>query len=102
MVHLQDHRVLRHYWMLQVELPTAEVLQFSLDQLPENWRDEPAAAETAVIGDDWLAAGEGLSLAVPSVVIPGELNYILNVDGSGFEQRVKAAQRIDFEPYTRL
>ena len=102
MVHLQDYQVLKHYRMLQLQLSEPEVLQLAQAQLPANWRDEPAPVETAAIGDGWLRSGDSLALAVPSVVIPGELNYLLNVEYSGFDRVVETAQLIEFEPDRRL
>jgi RES domain-containing protein len=33
---------------------------------------------TQRIGDEWLASSRALALAVPSVIVPEESNYLLN------------------------
>jgi len=33
---------------------------------------------TQRLGDEWLAAGRALALAVPSAIVPEEKNYVLN------------------------
>jgi RES domain-containing protein len=46
--------------------------------LPRHWRTARGLATTQRIGDDWLASGHGLALAVPSAIVPEESNYLLN------------------------
>jgi RES domain-containing protein len=45
---------------------------------PVNWRDFPAPAATRRFGDDWADGGSSAALRVPSAVVPGEFNYLLN------------------------
>jgi len=47
-------------------------------QLPRNWRDYPAPEILPDLGTRWARAGRTAVLAVPSAVIPRELNYLLN------------------------
>lgn len=102
MVHLQDYRLLQHYALLQVLLDETQVMQTSREQLPEDWRDEPAPSSTAALGDGWLKSQQSLALAVPSVVVPREWNYLLNPLHPDFNERVSKATLIDFEPDRRL
>lgn len=102
MVHLNDYRQLQHYALLKVCLPEALILSLPLEQLPEDWRDEPAPVSTAEIGDDWLQGGKSLALAVPSVVVPRELNYLLNPHHPQFNNIIAKAELIDFQPDGRL
>lgn len=102
MVHLDDYSLLRHYTLLEVRLSTDGVLKLPGDQLPEDWRDEPAPPSTAEIGDSWLASRSSLALAVPSVVVPRELNYLLNPLHPEFEHLASQARQIDFQPDGRL
>ncbi len=102
MVHLDDYSLLRHYTLLEVRLPANDVLRLPVEQLPADWRDEPAPQTTADIGDGWLAGGSSLALALPSVVVPRELNYLLNPAHPNFERVVADATQIDFRPDDRL
>ncbi len=45
---------------------------------PADWKLEPPALSTRQIGDDWARALRSAILAVPSVIIPDETNYVLN------------------------
>ena len=49
-----------------------------LSSLPLDWQASPPSAATQRIGDAWAASGRTVILAVPSVLIPEETNYLLN------------------------
>jgi RES domain-containing protein len=46
--------------------------------LPGEWRSAPPSASTQAIGDTWARDAVSAVLAVPSVLIPEETNYLLN------------------------
>ena len=102
MAHLNDYSLLRHYALLEVRFPGASLLWLPAEQLPTDWREEPAPPATAEIGDGWLDSGGSLAMAVPSVVVPSETNYLLNPAHSLFEGVVTGAVEIDFQPDGRL
>lgn len=52
--------------------------RMGVDELPSDWRRTPAPPTLAERGTAWLTASRTAVLAVPSAVIPGETNYILN------------------------
>lgn len=45
---------------------------------PEGWNRLPYSATARSAGDAWVAAGGSLALAVPSVVLPAERNFLVN------------------------
>lgn len=47
-------------------------------RFPDNWRAQPPPASTRAFGDTWLASSRSPALRVPSTVILGEFNYLLN------------------------
>jgi len=63
---------------IEIEVPDALVERFPPRRLPRNWRRVPAPASTQRLGDAWVAARRSAVLAVPSVVVPRELNYLIN------------------------
>ena len=50
----------------------------SVADLPDNWRAFPAIEDLKDIGTDWAREAKTAILSVPSVVIPTELNYLIN------------------------
>ena len=102
LVHLGNSTVIQHYAMLQLQLPEQHILNASPDVLPADWRDEPAPPSTASFGDVWLESGQSLALTVPSVIIPRESNYLLNVQHPAYQAVVAEARELDFMLDERL
>ena len=48
------------------------------DDLPDDWRHLAAREKLQAIGMEWARKRGTAVLAVPGVVIPSELNYLLN------------------------
>ncbi len=46
--------------------------------LPTDWRKHPPTRITQAIGDEWIRSGRSAILAVPSALVPLEINYLLN------------------------
>jgi RES domain-containing protein len=47
-------------------------------RFPRSWREYPYSVESQRFGSAWAGGQRSLALRVPSVVIPGEFNYLLN------------------------
>ncbi|HEX7386564.1 MAG TPA: RES domain-containing protein [Castellaniella sp.] len=102
MVHLDDYQLLDHYALFRLALPLNSVLQLDGATLPSDWREDPAPADTARLGDDWLSSGASLALAVPSTVVIRETNYLLNPAHPDFERVVSQAEPLSFTADARL
>jgi RES domain-containing protein len=46
--------------------------------LPKNWRVEPPPPSSNRTGDAWVLGGRSAVLALPSVIVSGEPNFLLN------------------------
>ncbi len=77
LVHLDPHDAVR-YLTFRVEFDEALVERWPADQLPSGWREEMPARAGRRLGDTWAHSARSAILAVPSVIIPEELNYLLN------------------------
>ncbi|MFO7910312.1 MAG: RES domain-containing protein [Halomonas sp.] len=102
MVHLEEYRLLAHYALLEISLDETSILRLSPQHWPDDWRDEPAPYSTAEIGDGWLSRQASLALAVPSVIVPREWNYLLNPAHPDFISVTREAKALDFLPDPRL
>lgn len=58
--------------------PALEILHLPARRLPRNWRAYPAPAELKDLGGAWLRSAASPLLAVPSAVVPPELNVLVN------------------------
>lgn len=66
---------------------------------PGDWRDHPSPDSTRAFGDGWLAAARFPALRVPSAVVLGEFNFLLNPSHPRFtEIRFGKAESFSFDP----
>ncbi len=66
----------RIWVMARADIP-GDLIQMPA-RYPEDWRDHPPPDSTRAFGLAWIKAGESPALRVPSAVILGEFNYLLN------------------------
>lgn len=71
------------------------------DKLPLRWRDYPAPSELADFGEEWVRRGEALLLRVPSSIVAGEWNFLVNPKHPLFD-RVLLDQVVPFDIDRRL
>ena len=60
---------------------------------PHDWRSPARAAATVALGEEFVLTAHSLVLAVPSVVVPAEWNYLINPRFEGF-RRLKIDTRL--------
>jgi RES domain-containing protein len=77
LVHLNPRPVHR-FKAFAFHFPDVLVSRISSRDLPKDWRQEPPPPSTQQFGDAWVREARSAVLAVPSVIIPEELNYVLN------------------------
>lgn len=78
-VNLRQPSVIPDYVVVEVDVPDDDILALSAEDLPTGWdtRDtEPVVSRT--IGDRWLEGEVSLALQIPSVVVPGQNNVLIN------------------------
>jgi RES domain-containing protein len=83
------------------QFPESLVEAVLLRDLPKDWRQEPPPPSTQQIGDAWVRESRSAVLAVPSIIIPEELNYLLNPAHSDFK-KVTIGKPQDFAFDARL
>ena len=83
LVHLDPQDGVR-YLTFRLEFDEALVERRPPDRLPSGWREEMPARASRAVGDAWVREGRSAMLAVPSAIVPEELNYLLNPAHPGF------------------
>ncbi|MBI1747075.1 MAG: RES domain-containing protein [Acidobacteria bacterium] len=78
LVHLDSPELLEKYVLFEVGIDPAMITPVEPSQLPRNWRAHPSPAQVRAIGDAWAASRTSAVLRVPSGLVPGENNFLLN------------------------
>jgi RES domain-containing protein len=78
LVHLNSAGLLAKYVVFQVEIDKPFIAHLEPLELPTNWQVEPAPKQLQMLGDAWLDSQRSPVLRVPSAIVGGEFNYLLN------------------------
>jgi RES domain-containing protein len=100
LVHLNPP-VMFNYRIIRVEFDERMVERLALAALPADWKMEPPPLSTQQLGDNWARSLRSALLAVPSIIIPDETNYVLNPAHPDFE-KITIGQPADFAFDPRL
>jgi RES domain-containing protein len=78
-IHLPVGIVPKDYFILSVKIATGALIRkIDISTLPAGWRSNPSADATQRIGDRFIADNKYLVMQVPSAIVPGDFNYLLN------------------------
>ncbi|MDD3966769.1 MAG: RES family NAD+ phosphorylase [Candidatus Marinimicrobia bacterium] len=86
-VHLSSTVIPRDYVMMNIDIPDSlnqDIID--INTLPADWRSDAGILKTRKIGDDFIASNAVCVLRVPSAVVPGDHNYLLNPDHPDFSK----------------
>jgi RES domain-containing protein len=99
LVHLDSAAILEKYVLLRVDFDEARVTDLKKSTLRPTWRADPPPVETQAIGDQWVAEEKSLVLRVPSTLVPGESNFLLNPLHPDFKTlKIFKPQSFRFDP----
>jgi RES domain-containing protein len=99
-VHLDDDDLAKDYVGIPAEIPdSVKITLVRISDLPRTWRHFPRPQALADLGSRWAAAGETAVLAVPSAIVPHDLNYLLNPLHPHFKRiRIGQPEPFSFDP----
>ncbi|MDF7800847.1 RES family NAD+ phosphorylase [Pontiellaceae bacterium B1224] len=78
LVHVDAADLMDEYLCLPVRFDKRLLRRLDFSSLPVQWRNPMPPAATQHIGDAWAEECGSVVLEVPSVLIPGESNYLIN------------------------
>ena len=78
LVHLDSPDLLRKYVLFEVKMEDSLVTHLDPASLPKDWRQDPPPAAAQNIGNEWASSARSAVLRVPSAIVTGEFNFLLN------------------------
>jgi RES domain-containing protein len=84
---------------VEIDIPDdIEILELTIEQLPQNWDSKPPILETQYIGDDFVFQKSAAVLKVPSSIVPPECNYLINPNHpDSVKIKVISSQKLQFD-----
>lgn len=78
-VNLALHRIPKNYYLTTIELPSECIMEYDVRLLKgKDWKHNPPIKFTQKEGDGFVKSVETLALKVPSAVVQGDYNYLIN------------------------
>lgn len=78
-VHTPLGNIPSDYLIIVIEIPDSlRIWEVFPEQLPKDWKSIPHANSTQQMGDKFILSGSFAVMQVPSVVVQGEYNFLLN------------------------
>lgn len=102
-VHLDETARAKSWSLVGADIPEDEIRIVALEpeDLGRNWRATPAPSALQALGGMWLERELSAVLRVPSVLVSGEWNFLLNPLHAEFS-RIEVQEAIDFDFDPRL
>ncbi len=86
-VHVPVGNIPTDYFLVEIEIPDeVEITVIEEETLQTDWNSLPHSQYTQNIGDTFISQNEFLVMRVPSAVVQGDYNYLLNPRHNGFNQ----------------
>ncbi|MBR9922702.1 MAG: RES family NAD+ phosphorylase [Bacteroidetes bacterium] len=84
------------YMLLSIEVPDElNILEYAPDTLPEDWRLFPHPISTKRLGDQFLSERHAAIMRVPSAIVGGEFNILVNP----LHPQSEKIKLVDVEPF---
>jgi RES domain-containing protein len=99
LVHLDEEDLRARYVKCRVTFDESLISRIQMRSLPRGWRAIRAPAKLRALGDRWAIKSRSAVLAVPSAVVIGEWNYLLNPAHRDFAKiSIGKVERFAFDP----
>lgn len=101
-IKLDTYEMSKDYHMLTIYIPdNLKAIKFSIEDLPFNWNSFPRIPETKYIVDNIVQENKHSLIKVPSVVVRGDFNYLINPKHKDF-RKIKVIDSVKFPFDDRL
>ena len=99
LVHTEDVSLLSDAQWVTIPVTIDDALIEVLHPIPADWKSLPAPQATREAGSRWVKEARSAALKVPSIVVAGEFNYLLNPQHPDFKRlEIGRALPFSFDP----
>lgn len=95
LVHIPVAYIPKEYRLLTIQIPEDSITSIPLNDLPDNWDSLTPLPELTFYSENWIQENRYLCLKVPSAIVQGEYNFLINPLHSRFNQ----VMIVQNEPY---
>lgn len=78
-VHIPLGIMPKDFEIISVEISDSiKIFELSMNELPKDWNSIPHSGKTQKLGDKFVRENKYAVMKVPSAVVPGDYNYLIN------------------------
>lgn len=97
LVHIDSDEIPNDFVRMEIEIPNIfKIEKINLSDFPSDWKKMADPSWFKERGDIWLDKQITLALMVPSIIVPEEMNILLNPMHPG----IKKLETLSIEPFT--
>jgi RES domain-containing protein len=86
-IHIPVGIVPKDYFLISISVPdTAGIFKLADTEMPPDWRPNPHSDSTQKIGDQFIVESKYLVMQVPSAIVPGDFNFLINPNHSQIKE----------------
>ena len=101
-VHRNSKGLQKNFMQMNILVPDEiEMKEIKIGGLNPDWKEFMRMSYTQSIGDEWVRAGETAILKVPSAIVPGDSNFLLNPAHKDFK-KIKLLKTLAFQFDSRI
>lgn len=98
LVHRSGEGLRQYFRSLVIELPVKRIPAIDMDGFPEKWHERAHQQFTQQLGDAFIQDGRLLAVRVPSAIVGGEWNVLINPEHAGFDKVKFTVEPFAFDP----
>lgn len=96
LVHLPPRLIPKDYVIMTIAIPKSSLANLPMEKLPKDWDSLPPSKSTQQLGDQFCETNEALLFKVPSAVVKGDFNFLINPHHKDFN-KLRIVEVIDFK-----
>jgi len=99
-VHISLGVLPKDYHMVEIEIPSSvKIFEIENSDLPSGWNYIPCKPVSQIVGDKFILENKYAVLKVPSAVVKGEFNFLLNPRHKDFKKiKITNTEPFPFDP----
>lgn len=86
LVHMTGGGILPGYSLIAATLDDTVIEDLPASALPKDWNVSPIPPDVQAVGDAWIRSRRSLALRVPSAIVAGGFNILINPDHPDFRR----------------
>ncbi|MGI8598118.1 MAG: RES family NAD+ phosphorylase [Chitinophagaceae bacterium] len=98
-IHIPVSIVPKDYFLISINTSEkASILKLAEKDMPADWRSNPHSNSTQKIGDQFIVESKYLIFQVPSAIVPGDFNFLINPNHSLIKEvTIKYVEPFEFD-----